>query len=99
MKKSRLTEEQIAYAPRQAEAGTPIGDVCGQLGVSEATFYVEDIATFVRRTTKLRMPRLEKNTYEWFLVAVESVGCGPWSNSRATDLTPVLVRFGVRVRG
>ena len=31
MKKSRFTEEQIAYALRQAEAGTPVGDVCRQL--------------------------------------------------------------------
>lgn len=40
MKKSRFTEEQIAYALRQAESGTAIADVCRQLGVSEATFYV-----------------------------------------------------------
>jgi putative transposase len=40
MKRSRFTEEQIAYALRQAEAGTPASDVCRQLGVSEATFYV-----------------------------------------------------------
>ena len=40
MKKSRLTEEQIAYALRQAESGTPVADVCRQLGVSEASFYV-----------------------------------------------------------
>jgi len=26
-------------ALRQADAGTPVGDVCRQLGVSEATFY------------------------------------------------------------
>ncbi len=25
---------------RQAEAGSPVGDVCRQMGVSEATFYV-----------------------------------------------------------
>jgi putative transposase len=39
MKKSRFTEEQIAYALRQVESGTPVGDVCRQVGVSEATFY------------------------------------------------------------
>lgn len=39
MKRSRFTEEQIAYALRLAEGGTPVVDVCRQLGVSEATFY------------------------------------------------------------
>ena len=39
MKRSKFSEEQIAYALRQAESGTPVGDVCRQLGVSEATFY------------------------------------------------------------
>jgi len=40
MKKSKFTEEQIAYALRQVEDGTPPVDVCRQLGVSEATFYI-----------------------------------------------------------
>jgi len=39
MKRSRYSEEQVAYALRQAESGTAVGDVCRQLGVSEATFY------------------------------------------------------------
>jgi putative transposase len=39
MKKSRFSEEQIAFALRQVEGGTPVGDVCRQVGVSEATFY------------------------------------------------------------
>ena len=39
MKRSRFSEEQIVYAIRQAESGTPIGDFCRQLGVSAATFY------------------------------------------------------------
>jgi transposase InsO family protein len=28
-----------AMAPRQAEAGTPVGEICRKLGVSEQTFY------------------------------------------------------------
>ena len=40
MKKWRFTEEQVAYVLRQAEAGTPVSDVCRQLGIAEATFYV-----------------------------------------------------------
>jgi len=40
MKRSKFSEEQVAYALRQAESGSPVGDVCRQLGVSEATFYI-----------------------------------------------------------
>ena len=39
MKKSRYTEEQIAFALKQAELGTPVNEVCRKLGVSEPTFY------------------------------------------------------------
>jgi len=39
MKRSRFSEEQVAYALRQVEAGTAVADVCRQLAVSEATFY------------------------------------------------------------
>jgi putative transposase len=39
VKKSRFTEEQIAYALKQAELGMAVADVCRKLGVSEATFY------------------------------------------------------------
>jgi putative transposase len=40
MRKSRFTEEQIAYALRQAEQGTPIRELCRKMGISEQTFYV-----------------------------------------------------------
>jgi putative transposase len=40
MRKSKFTEEQITYALRQVESGTPPADVCRQPGVSEATFYI-----------------------------------------------------------
>lgn len=39
MKKSRFSEEQIAFALRQAETGTPIVEVCRKMGVSEQTFF------------------------------------------------------------
>jgi len=39
MKKSRFTEEQIAFALRQAEGGTSAREICRKMGVSEQTFY------------------------------------------------------------
>ena len=38
MKRPEFSEERVAYALRQVEAGTSVPDVCRQLGVSEATF-------------------------------------------------------------
>lgn len=39
MKKSRFTDEQIAFALRQADSGVAAGEVCRKLGISEQTFY------------------------------------------------------------
>jgi len=39
MKKGRFTEEQIAFALRQAETGTPVAEVIRKMGISEQTFY------------------------------------------------------------
>lgn len=39
MKKSRFTEEQIAYALKQVELGTKVDEVCRKIGISDATFY------------------------------------------------------------
>lgn len=39
MKRSRFTEEQIAFALRQVESGTPVEQVCRKLGVSQQTLY------------------------------------------------------------
>ena len=39
MKKSRFTDEQIAFALRQAESGVAPAEICRKMGISEQTFY------------------------------------------------------------
>ncbi len=39
MKRKRYSDEQIAFALRQAEGGTPVEEICRKLGISEPTFY------------------------------------------------------------
>ncbi len=39
MPKKRFTDEQIAFALRQAEAGRSVPKLCRKMGVAEATFY------------------------------------------------------------
>ncbi len=39
MKKTKYTDQQIAFALRQAETGTRVNEVCRKMGISEATFY------------------------------------------------------------
>ena len=39
MKRSKYTEEQIAFALKQAEVGTSVEEVCRKMGISDATFY------------------------------------------------------------
>jgi len=39
MKKSRVSEQQIAFILRQAEEGTTVEEVCRKAGISQATYY------------------------------------------------------------
>ncbi len=39
MKRSRFTDQQIAFALRQAEQGTTVAEVIRKMGISEQTFY------------------------------------------------------------
>ena len=52
MKKSKFSEEQIAYVLHQVEGGAAPADVCRQMGVSEATFYTWE--------KEVRAPRRER---------------------------------------
>ena len=39
MRKSKFTENQIAFALKQAETGVPVSEVTRKMGVTEQTFY------------------------------------------------------------
>lgn len=39
MKKTKFTEQQIAFALKQAETGTRVDEVCRKMGIAEATYY------------------------------------------------------------
>ena len=39
MKRSRFTEEQIAFALKQQELGTAVEEICRKMGIAQATFF------------------------------------------------------------
>ena len=39
MKKSKFTDEQIAFCLRQVESGVPVEEACRKLEISQQTFY------------------------------------------------------------
>ena len=39
MKRSKFSEQQIAFILRQAEEGVSVGEVCRKVGISEQTYY------------------------------------------------------------
>jgi putative transposase len=39
MKRSRFTEEQIAFALKQQELGLAVDEICRKMGVAQATFF------------------------------------------------------------
>lgn len=39
MKRSRFTDQQIAFALKQQELGVAVEEICRKLGISDATFY------------------------------------------------------------
>jgi putative transposase len=39
MKKSKFTEEQIAFVLKQGESGVSVDEICRKTGISDATYY------------------------------------------------------------
>ena len=39
MKRKRYTEEQIAFALRLGESGTPVAEIVRKMGITEQTYY------------------------------------------------------------
>ena len=57
MKKSRLTDQQIAFGLKQADAGVPVEEVCRKPGISQQTYLPLDV--MVRRSGCLRGASVE----------------------------------------
>lgn len=57
MRKSKCTPDQILQALRQAEAGTPVVEICRKLAVTETTFYRWKKA--VHRVSRERVTRTQ----------------------------------------
>ena len=76
MKRSKFSEEQITFALRQHEAGTPVEDVCRQLGVSQATFYVWKKKYSHMRVSELRELRQLGQYGDSILISYGATGHG-----------------------
>ena len=90
MKRSKFSEEQIVYAIRQAESGTPVGNLCRQLGVSDATLYAWKQQYAHLGVSELRRLRQveEENSRLKRLVADLSLDCRRPCEKKSTARPP-----------
>lgn len=51
----RYSNEQIAFALRQAESGVPVAEICRRIGITEQTFY-----RWRKKYGKLGLPELRR---------------------------------------
>ena len=58
MRKSRFTEQQISYALKQAQTGTPVAEVIRKMGITDQTFYRWKKLYGGMGLSELRRPRL-----------------------------------------
>ena len=92
MKRKRYSDEQIAFALRQADSGTAVEEICRKLGVSEATFYRWKKPFAGMGTVEIRrLKHLEENTKLKRLVADLSL-----DKTMLQDVLRKMVRPAVR---
>jgi putative transposase len=89
MKKTRFTEQQIAFALKQAETGTPVSEVTRKLGISEVTFYNWKKKYGSMAVTELRrLKQLEDENARLKKIAAElSLGKGMLQDGLKKSLT------------
>ncbi len=91
MNTSRFSDSQILSIFRQAEAGTPVPDLCREHGISSATFYIRSsnggvrrrssAATTVRKTSTADCARGRKSaTFVWSISSPASRSRTPISS-------------------
>lgn len=92
-KRSRFTDDQIAYALRQVDGGTAVAAVFRQMGISEAPFYVWKKKHAAWGSTGIRelRPQREENAKLKRLVADLSLDKHSSRNRRGrSSLLPLL---------
>jgi hypothetical protein len=87
MKRSKFSEEQVAYALRQADAGTAVGDVYRQLGISEFT------RSGGCRSSRTRMP----GSSGWSPILRSCRLCGAKQHNLRLSRRQCGARCGVRI--
>ena len=73
MKKSQYTAEQIAFALRQAESGTPVPGVCWKMEISQGTYHrwkKKYAGMCVAEVRKLRILLLENPQLEQLITGL-----------------------------
>jgi hypothetical protein len=77
MRKSWLTEEQIAHALRQVEAGVPIAELCRKMGISETTFHA---CSYELQALEVRTKKRRKRASHLRVIPPPPAGPNePWS--------------------
>ena len=77
--KRKFTEEQIAYALKQAEHGTSVADVIRKMGIFDQTFYC-----WKKKYGGLGMSELRR---------LKQLECARWCRRRGVvRLLPILIR-------